>query len=184
MATKAHRSQPRLIVEAGVSDPLLPMRLRVPGHLARRFYRIHVAIMNEGLAAVGLNSASYGMLVTVNRLPGRTQRTVAIDRGLDPVTTGQIVDELERQGLVRRRAHPRDRRAWRIELTDSGRRTFARARSIARAAQERLVSSLSNDEVIKLRDLMARVIEAHASYDRPGAERPRNSLTNDARSGR
>lgn len=147
------------------------MHLRVPGHLARRFHRIHLAKLAEALAAEGLNAATYGAMVTINRSPGISQRSLALERGLDVVTAGQIVDELEGLGLARRRADPNDRRAWKLELTEKGKSVRDRAAPAALAAQKQMLAVLSSSEVSKLRELLARVIEANAAYDRPGAGR-------------
>jgi len=63
-----------------------------------------------------------------------------------------IVDQLEKEGLVER-GESDDRRAWRIRLTSSGRRTFA---EMARAHEHWVVELLSglsrreHDELLKL----------------------------------
>ena len=51
-----------------------------------------------------------------------------------------IVDPLEKQGLVERRAEPADRRACRVQLTRAGRRAFA---EMARAHEEWVVEMLA-----------------------------------------
>jgi len=159
--------------DAPAPEASTPMQLRVPGHLARRFHRIHVAVMNEALAAEDLTAASYGALVTIGRAPGITQRALADDGGLDVVTTGQMIDALEARGLVQRHPDPSDRRAWRLELTDDGRLARERAVPLALAAQQRMLSALSRAEVAKLQELLAIVIRANAPYDKPGAGRKR-----------
>jgi DNA-binding MarR family transcriptional regulator len=64
-----------------------------------------------------------------------------------------IVDQLEKEGLVERFDEPEDRRAWRIRLTSSGRKSFA---EMARAHEEWVVELLSGlprreqDELLKL----------------------------------
>ncbi len=166
----APRARPTRPADAG-ADALVPMQLRIPGHLARRFHRIHVALTNEALAAEGLTAASYAALATIGRAPGITQRTLAGDGGLDAVTTGQIVDELVRRELARRVADAHDRRAWRLELTEKGKQTHERAAPAAQAAQQRMLAVLSHAEVAKLQQLLALVIDANATYDRPGAGR-------------
>jgi len=51
-----------------------------------------------------------------------------------------IVDPLEQQGLVERRAEPADRRAYRVQLTRTGRKAFA---EMARAHEEWVVEMLA-----------------------------------------
>lgn len=43
------------------------------------------------------------------------------DLGITPRYVTILIDSMEREGLVRRRPHPKDRRATLIELTDAGR---------------------------------------------------------------
>lgn len=43
------------------------------------------------------------------------------DLGITPRYVTILIDSMERDGLVRRRRHPKDRRATLIELTDAGR---------------------------------------------------------------
>ena len=45
------------------------------------------------------------------------------DLGITPRYVTILIDSMERDGLVRRRPHPKDRRATLIELTDTGRTT-------------------------------------------------------------
>ncbi|WP_181164636.1 MarR family winged helix-turn-helix transcriptional regulator [Amaricoccus solimangrovi] len=157
--------------ESNCPEALVPMRARVPGHLARRFHRVHVSMLGEALRPVGLDAAAYGMLVSIGRSPGMRQRALAEARGLDPASAGQIIDALQNRGLVRRCPDPNDRRAWLLELTDEGRKTRERAAPLALGAQARMLRVLSEQEVSQLADLMARVIEANADHDRPGAGR-------------
>ena len=51
-----------------------------------------------------------------------------------------IVDPLEKEGLVERRAEPADRRAYRVQLTRAGRKAFA---EMARAHEEWVVEMLA-----------------------------------------
>jgi len=51
-----------------------------------------------------------------------------------------IVDPLEKQGLVERKAEPADRRAYRVQLTRAGRKAFA---EMARAHEDWVVEMLA-----------------------------------------
>jgi DNA-binding MarR family transcriptional regulator len=46
---------------------------------------------------------------------------------LHPTSVTNIIDRLERQGLVQRAAHPTDRRTTLAEITDDGRRVVDKA---------------------------------------------------------
>jgi DNA-binding MarR family transcriptional regulator len=78
--------------------------------------------------AVGL---SFGRIRALRRIAGRTMSMSELAASLttDPPYATIIVDDLERLGLVRRRANPEDRRATRWTVT-------ARGGEVARRADE------------------------------------------------
>jgi MarR family transcriptional regulator for hemolysin len=67
------------------------------------------------------------------------------------------LDQLERQGLVRRRQDASDRRAVVVELTPEGHEAHARLREVVIAFDRRLRAGLSQEEVDGLRDILARL---------------------------
>jgi DNA-binding MarR family transcriptional regulator len=77
-----------------------------------------------------------------------------------PRTVTGLVDNLERDGLVRRVDDPNDRRSIYAELTDQGRdRVKALWRSAA-AGQRSLSRHFNETELAQLRDICLRLIEA------------------------
>lgn len=84
-------------------------------------------------------------------------RAVEIDGG---AMTRQL-DQLERKGYLRRTPHAQDRRALRIELTDSG---FAVWKDTASVCSQRVMfaaqRSLSEIEQTQLHDYLTRVLNA------------------------
>lgn len=84
--------------------------------------------------------------------------------GIDRPNATVLVDELEAQGLVRRKPHPTDRRAKLVEAT-------ARGRSLARRADDLLatpppaLSALSAEDIETLRRLMRAVGAGDAPAD-------------------
>jgi DNA-binding MarR family transcriptional regulator len=79
--------------------------------------------------ALGL---SWTRVLTLRRLAvgPLTQRELADRISADQPYVTLMIDDLERQGLVRRTPHPSDRRAKLVELTDSGRSAARRAEAI------------------------------------------------------
>ena len=55
----------------------------------------------------------------------------------------QLVDRLEKDGLVRRGGDPADRRSIRASLTPTGKRAYARARQVLGEEQRAIVGALS-----------------------------------------
>jgi len=71
----------------------------------------------------------------------------------------QILDRLERAGLVARTPDPADRRKVLVALTDEGMRTADAANARYAAERERLLADLSPDEVQRLDEAIHRLLE-------------------------
>jgi DNA-binding MarR family transcriptional regulator len=71
----------------------------------------------------------------------------------------QILDRLERAGLVARTPDPADRRKVLVALTDEGMRTADEANARYAAERERLLADVSPDEVQRLDDAIHRLLE-------------------------
>jgi DNA-binding MarR family transcriptional regulator len=71
----------------------------------------------------------------------------------------QILDRLERAGLVARAADPTDRRKVVVGLTDAGRRTAEQASARYLDAREELLAELSSREVAELDAAVHRLLD-------------------------
>jgi len=71
-----------------------------------------------------------------------TQRQLAGHAGTDPMMTSQVLRTLEGRGLVRRAAHPDDRRARAVEVTAEGAALANRAVAAVEACDERFFATL------------------------------------------
>lgn len=91
--------------------------------------------------AAGVSRARLSALSVVVFRGPLTLGELAATEGVRSATMSGIVNGLERDGLVRRRPHGRDRRAVNIEATAAGRRLLDRARA---ARIERVASRLAD----------------------------------------
>jgi DNA-binding MarR family transcriptional regulator len=69
----------------------------------------------------------------------------------------QLVDRLEADGLVARRADPHDRRARIAVLTTSGRKACQEGSRIQKEAERDLLKTLTRDEVQQLASLLEKI---------------------------
>ena len=141
---------------------------RVPSFLAFRFYQLCLGIMAEVLAPDGLKATEYGALTVLDAEPGLDQQSLAARLGIDKVSAGQLVDRLERDGLVSRSLHPTDRRARVLTLTPEGLALRRRIQPAALAAQDRILAPLRAQDRHLLIDLLTQIVEGHGAYARPG----------------
>lgn len=68
----------------------------------------------------GTTSAQWGVMTRLYRQEGLNQAALAEQMGLQPISLARLLDRLQGQGLVERRADPADRRAYRLHLTPPG----------------------------------------------------------------
>lgn len=96
-----------------------------------RAHQILLARIDEVLRPLGLTFARYEALVLLefSRRGALPLGVMGARLQVHPASVTNAVDRLEAAGLVRRRAHPRDRRARLAEITDEGRRRVTAATS-------------------------------------------------------
>jgi MarR family transcriptional regulator, temperature-dependent positive regulator of motility len=146
---------------------------RVPAHLARRFHQICLGVLAELTGPEELTPLEFAVLAAVGDQPGIDQRGLARRLGIDPVTTGQLVEHMEQLGLIRRRIDPADRRARQLHATPAGTKLRTRLRPAIAKAHDRIMASLSAEEQAAFLALLTRIVESNESYARPGNGRRR-----------
>ena len=146
--------------------PVLPpsMRDRVP-FLLYRASQISHALANEMLADVPLSARQAGILTLVTELEPMTQRELGDALRIDRTTMVTLLDDLEDKGYVTRQRHPRDRRAFLVHPTDSGRAAKLAAVRILDEQQRLFLAPLTLAERRQLAALLTRL-----SAQRPPAE--------------
>ncbi len=95
-----------------------------PGALIERVATLWLLQLRAALAPLDLTPAQFRLLVAVGWLNSRggavRQSDVALHANADPVMTSEVLRSLESRGLVARAAHPTDRRAKAITMTERG----------------------------------------------------------------
>jgi MarR family transcriptional regulator for hemolysin len=66
--------------------------------------------------AHGMTRAQWGILIWLERQPGRSQKELSEILEVEPITVARLIDRLEARGMVERRPDPKDRRIWRLHL--------------------------------------------------------------------
>ena len=132
----------------------------MPGHLARRFQQIAVAVFLAEVSEAGfdLTPVQYAALATIRTNPGIDQITLAGLIAYDRTTITGVVDRLVQKGLLLRRASSRDRRARELQLTEQGRKTLRGITPAVEAAQRMLVRGLTDKEAAELMRLLRKAI--------------------------
>lgn len=119
------------------------------------------ARMHEVCESLDLTPGLMRALLTIPPGESRPMKQLAGEWHCDASYVTSLVDGLEERGVVERRAHPTDRRAKVIVLTDEGARM--RDEVLDRVHEPPpWFDVLSEDEVGILRDLLAKLVSAAA----------------------
>ncbi|CCD93625.1 putative transcriptional regulatory protein, MarR family [Bradyrhizobium sp. ORS 375] len=134
----------------------------MPGHLARRFQQIAVAVFLAEVEAAGfdLTPVQYAALAAIAANPALDQITLAGLIAYDRTTITGVIDRLAQKNLVIRRAGVRDRRSRELLITEEGRRTLDAITPAVEAAQRLMVRGLTKVEANELIRLMQKAIAA------------------------
>lgn len=116
----------------------------------------------ETLAPLGIDGRHYGVLAVLSELGPVSQQRLADLLAVDRSTMVAFVDELERQGHVRRGRDPGDRRAYAIELTDSGAELQRKAADLLAGCERKYLDPLSAAERRQLLDLLGQLVARDA----------------------
>src|SRR5437879_4772730 len=116
----------------------------------------------------GLSEGRFQILVRLHHQPNGqfTMGELAEMLDITPRTVTGLVDNLERDGLVRRVADPADRRSVHAEITDQGRERVNELWREAAGVQATLTHGLKESELIQLRHLCLRLIQAMSAEER------------------
>ena len=135
-------------------------------------HRVIADAMERQLRAeAGLSLAQWEVLYRLDRAPAGRLRMVDITRQLCVSKSGvtQLVDRLERAGLVAREFSASDRRLTYATLTERGTETLRRAGPVWVPIVERhFARHLSADDLGCLRQALAKVVEGNTCREDAG----------------
>ena len=153
-----------------------------PGHLARRFQQIAVAVFHTeaGEAGYDLTPVQYAALRAVGAHAGIDQATLAGLIAYDRTTITGVVDRLVQKGLLVREASSRDRRAHQLQITDAGRRTLQGIEPAVDAAQRLMLRGLTATEAKELMRLLSKAIAAGNELSRAPLREVSQAMTKKA----
>lgn len=142
-----------------------------PPRLGRLLALAHKSVqasLDRQLVSTGSSFHTWLVLRQVDRHPGASQRELAATVGVEGPTLTHHLDRLVTDGLVERVPHARDRRAWTVRLTETGRRHLAGTDPVADAHNDALAGMLTPDELALITVTLTRILDRYG----PGSGRP------------
>lgn len=111
----------------------------------------------------GLTLPRVRVLYTLLAEDGQTQRDLAAELEIETPTLVRLLDSMEEQGLIERRALETDRRAKQIFMTPAGAAVAAEMSVFADQFRDRLMENMSDDEMdqglVMIRHLLGRLAD-------------------------
>ncbi|MGA8634383.1 MAG: MarR family winged helix-turn-helix transcriptional regulator [Candidatus Dormiibacterota bacterium] len=137
---------------------LLERLMAAQGEMRRRFLEVASPTLQTEFAEVG--GTTLHQMEVVRRLllgDGMSMREVAEAQGIGLSGATQLIDRLERRGLVTRVRDVRDRRVQHVVPTEHARDLAARFRDGMRRASAEVFTALNDDELQTYVDLTERI---------------------------
>jgi DNA-binding MarR family transcriptional regulator len=110
--------------------------------LLRELMAAEMPVLNEH----GLTMWGYTVLLSLDQSPVRTQAALAEAIGADKTRIIPVLDELQDQGYIERRADPDDRRVRLLEITASGRAIKDAVQAAIQRNEDRWLHALAAED--------------------------------------
>jgi DNA-binding MarR family transcriptional regulator len=137
------------------------------GFLLHEVARLLKRRFEQNARGAGPTRSQWQVLAYLAQNEGIHQSGLAELLEIEPITLCRIVDKLEAQGLIKRQAHPSDRRQWRLHLTPAALPQLVQLRKlgeITRAEALAGVSEADRERLLKtLQQLKANLADACVS---------------------
>ncbi|QIG48981.1 MarR family transcriptional regulator [Nordella sp. HKS 07] len=111
----------------------------------------------QNVRGTGLTRAQWQVLKEIYVQEGLNQGALAELLEVEPITVGRLVDRLEQAGLIERRPHPTDRRAWSLYLLPAAHPLLETLKVIAAETRAELLEGMSDGEIDETMRLLARM---------------------------
>jgi DNA-binding MarR family transcriptional regulator len=142
------------------------------GFLVHDVSRLRRSLIDRFLKPLNVTRSQWWVLAFLSRRDGMPQVALAEELDLGKVALGGLIDRLEANGIVERRADPVDRRVKRVFLTKSGAKLIKSIRASSAEAEHLILAGLDDIDlqatVRALRGMKANLLR-ELGADRPVA---------------
>ncbi|MBV8156248.1 MAG: MarR family transcriptional regulator [Dyella sp.] len=105
----------------------------------------------------GLTRAQWRATKMLYYREGLRQTELAEQLEMEPIAVGRVIDRLQAAGFVERRPDPKDRRAWRLYVTDQARGVIADMEEIALGLRKDATRGITVPELQQALDVLNRM---------------------------
>jgi DNA-binding MarR family transcriptional regulator len=117
------------------------------GFLVHDVSRLRRSLIDRYLKPLNVTRSQWWVLAFLSRRDGMPQVALAEELDLGKVALGGLIDRLEANGIVERRADPVDRRVKRVFLTKSGSKLMKAIRASSAEAEDLILSGIEDSDL-------------------------------------
>lgn len=138
------------------------VRLRRPtqtniAFLATDIGRLFRKRFDTSARALGVTGPQWRVLAALHFHPGITQAVLAGLLDVEAITTGRMIDRLQKAGLVERRPDPADRRAWLLFITPTAEDLLVQLQQMAEQLMANVLGNFAPEEFEQMVNLLNRL---------------------------
>ncbi|MBB3946868.1 DNA-binding MarR family transcriptional regulator [Rhizobium skierniewicense] len=134
-------------------------------YLAAQLAKSFSKALNRRAVVLSFSPGQFPVLLELWNEDGLTQRQLLDRVDVEQATLANTLGRMERDGLIHRKPHPRDRRAQIIELTEKGRELEVQAIAASQDTDDAMLAGLLKFERHLLLEYMGRTIDAARAAD-------------------
>lgn len=118
-------------------------------------------ISGEALKPFGITSKQLGILLVIKEKGEQPQQEIGKCMHVDRTTMVQLIDGLEKLGMVERKENSEDRRAYSMALTAKGRDILPKAMQAALTAEKEFLQGLASKDQKELVRILKQLVLHH-----------------------
>lgn len=122
-----------------------------------QIYRTFVKLADEPLRETGLAIGQLPVLVTLKNAGPSTQVELARVAQVEQPSMAQLLNRMERDGLIERLPDPTDARSRLVSLTAQAARRLPEGKAVMDTLATKALEGFSADECERLRDFLSRI---------------------------
>jgi MarR family transcriptional regulator, transcriptional regulator for hemolysin len=123
-------------------------------HLAAHGWR---TALDRRLRPLGYSRSRWMVLLHISRTDAISHRELAERMGIEAPTLVRLIDRMEAEGLIERRASEIDRRVKHLHLLPAGRKEVERIRACAAGLRKEILSGMGKAEIKNMVDTLEKV---------------------------
>jgi len=131
------------------------------GYLLIKLGEVTLAAAERALAPLSLRARHFNVMTMIAADVTLSQQDLSGLLGIDPTIMVALIDDLERQGFLRRQRSDKDRRRYVLQLTPAGQSALKQALHAIQEAENELLAPLTREEAGTLHELADRLLASH-----------------------